>query len=305
MAPRGTWRLGRGLMGARRGRGGGWSWRVLALAIGVSVVAGYLLEPRRLPPPPMAPPRVVAAPPRHAPDVARPDAPRADAARRRDGRPRVAIVIDDVGDSIEAARTILALEPPVTIAVIPFRRESERIAAAAVERGREVILHLPLEPERQEEMGDAPGFLRASMSPDGLEHQLDADLAAVPYIVGVNGHMGSRFTRDPVAMDRLLRALRARGLFFLDSLTTPSSVAPATAARIGVPFAQRTLFLDHDPSPAAVARALAQLDALVRARRDVIAIGHPHPATLAALGPWLARADAAAIHVVPVSALVR
>ena len=222
-----------------------------------------------------------------------------------DSRPRVAIVIDDLGDSLEAARAVLDLEPAVTLAVIPFRRYSTRVAAAAVERGREVILHLPLEPERAAEMGGAPGFLRTGMSSDGLERQLDADLAAVPYIVGVNGHMGSRFTQDPVAMERLLGALHARGLFYLDSFTTAASVAPVTAARLGVPFAQRALFLDHDPRPGAVARALAELDALVRARRSVIAIGHPHPTTLAALAPWLAHAAAAGTHVVPASALVR
>jgi polysaccharide deacetylase 2 family uncharacterized protein YibQ len=222
-----------------------------------------------------------------------------------DTRPRVAIVIDDLGDSLEAARAVLDLEPAVTVAVIPFRRHSAHVAAAAVERGREVILHLPLEPERVAEMGAAPGFLRTSMSSDGLERQLDADLAAVPYIVGVNGHMGSRFTQDPVAMERLLGALRARGLFYLDSLTTPASVAPATAARLGVPFAQRALFLDHDPRPEAIARALGELDALARAHHGVIAIGHPHATTIAALGPWLAGAAAAGIHVVPASALVR
>ncbi len=224
---------------------------------------------------------------------------------RDDGRARVAIVIDDLGDSLDAARTVLALEPAVTMAVIPFRAASARIAAAAVEHGREVILHLPLEPERAAEMDGAPGFLRTSMSTDGLERQLEADLAAVPYIVGVNSHMGSRFTQDRAAMERLLTALRARGLFFLDSLTTPASVAAATAARIGVPFAERALFLDDDPSAPAIARVLAQLDALARTRREVIAIGHPHPATLAALAPWLAHAAAAGIHVVPASALVR
>jgi uncharacterized protein len=143
------------------------------------------------------------------------------------------------------------------------------------------------------------------MSADGIERQLDADLVAVPYIVGVNGHMGSRFTQDRAAMERLLAALRARGLFFLDSLTTPASVAAATAARLGVPFVQRSVFLDHDPAPTAVAAALARVDRLAHDGRDGVAIGHPHPATLAALEPWMARAASAGIRVVPVSVLAR
>lgn len=282
-----------------------------------AVAAAFLLRPRGLPPAPLHPPGLVARPPRHAPRaeaeaVAAPNAsapavhvPPASAAARVDGPPRVAIVIDDLGDSLEAARAVLALEPPVTMAVIPFRPDSARIAAAAVRGGREVILHLPLEPERETEMGDAPGFLRTGMSADGLERQLQADLSAVPYIVGVNGHMGSRFTQDRAAMERLLVALRDRGLFFLDSLTTPASVAAATAAHVGVPFAERAVFLDHDPSAAAIARALGELDELARTRREVIAIGHPHATTVAALAPWLQRAAAEGIRIVPASALVR
>lgn len=311
------------------------AWPVLALVVVVAAAAGFLLWPRSLPPAPLQPPRLVTRGPMHAPSpVASASAvpePRALApepsvlderasagppavgpsaappaeGRAADRRPRVAIIIDDLGDNIDAARAVLALEPAVTIAVIPFRASSARIAAAAVERGREVILHLPLEPDRAAEMGDAPGFLHVGMSAGALEQQLEADLAAVPYIVGVNGHMGSRFTRDAVAMERLLVALRARGLFFLDSLTSPGSVAAATAARVGIPFAERSVFLDHDVSAAAVARALARVDALLHDGRDVIAIGHPHPTTIAALRPWLVAAARRGVTVVPASALVR
>jgi polysaccharide deacetylase 2 family uncharacterized protein YibQ len=106
-------------------------------------------------------------------------------------------------------------------------------------------------------------------------------------------------------MERLLRALHARGLFFLDSFTTPSSVAAEIAARVRVPFARRTLFLDHDPSPGAVARSLAQLDALARDGGDLIAIGHPHRGTTTALASWLPRAAANGVALVPLSAVVR
>jgi uncharacterized protein len=285
-------------------------WRML-LAVAVAVVAAVLwLRPRSLPAPPRDLPRFIVPPPARAfaPDAPAPRASAADethALPHAEARVRVAIVIDDLGDSIEAARAVLALEAPVTVAVIPFRPESARIAAAAVEHGREVILHLPLEPERSDDMGAAPGFLRAGMSSAALERQLEADLRAVPYIVGVNGHMGSRFTQDPQSMERLLRALQTRGLFFLDSLTTPSSVAAVTAGRIGLPFAQRTLFLDHDPAPAAVAAALGELDAILHDGGDAIAIGHPHRVTTAALAAWLPRAAGRGVRVVPLSAMVR
>ena len=227
------------------------------------------------------------------------------AAERARPAPRVAIVIDDLGDSLETAQRVLALEPGVTVAVIPFRPASSAVAAAAVARGREVILHLPLEPERRAAMEGGSGFLRTAMEPDAIEVQLEKDLRAVPYIIGVNGHMGSRFTRDPRAMRTLLGALRARGLFYLDSKTSPESVAAEVAARLEVPFAERSVFLDHDPAPEAVGRALAAVAARARDVGEAIAIGHPYPSTLAALAGWLPKSDGLGIEVVPLSALVR
>jgi polysaccharide deacetylase 2 family uncharacterized protein YibQ len=138
-----------------------------------------------------------------------------------------------------------------------------------------------------------------------LEDQLERDLRAVPYIIGVNGHMGSRFTSDPRAMRTLLRALRARGLFFLDSKTSPESVAAEIAAGLQVPFAERNVFLDHDPDPAAVAKALAAAARVARDDGQAIAIGHPHASTLAVLARWLPDAAQHGIDVVPLSALVR
>jgi polysaccharide deacetylase 2 family uncharacterized protein YibQ len=276
---------------------------VVLVVLGAAAAAAFVLRPRALPPAPLTPPRFVSPARAYAPPVGMV---KRDGARGAPATPvRVAIVIDDLGDSLESARAVLALEPPVTVAVIPFRPASTAVAAAAVQRGREVILHLPLEPEREDGMHGAAGFLRTGMPAVHLERQLDADLASVPYIVGVNGHMGSRFTRDPLAMERLLAALRTRGLFFLDSRTSPDSVAAATAARLRVPFAERALFLDHDPSPTAVERALADLTRTARRRGEAIAIGHPHATTISALEPWLREAARQGISIVPASALVR
>ncbi len=284
--------------------------------LGLVALAGWL-RPRHLPPPSLAPPRMIAPGERASAAGKVPSAGAVTAAPAIAGRhgevtapvrrpaPRIAIVIDDLGDSLDTARKVLALEPAVTVAVMPFRDASAAVAAAAVAGGREVILHLPLEPERGAAMAGGSGFLRTAMGPDRLESQLERDLRAVPYIVGVNGHMGSRFTSDPRAMRTLLAALRARGLFFLDSKTSPESVAADVAAGLQVPFAERNVFLDHDPSPAAVARALAAVAQMARAAGHAIAIGHPHASTLAALATWLPEAARQGFELVPVSALVR
>lgn len=283
------------------------------------VAAGLWLRPRHLPPAPLTPPRMVAPAERVVPVPGKIRATgdpvaAAPAVVGRQGRaplptrpaaPQVAIVIDDLGDSLDTAKKVLALKPAVTVAVIPFRSASAAVAAAAVADGREVILHLPLEPDRSAEMAGGSGFLRTAMQPADLEGQLERDLRAVPYIVGVNGHMGSRFTSDPTAMRTLLGALRERGLFFLDSKTSPESVAAKVAHGLQVPFAERNVFLDHDPTPAAIERALAAATSVAREVGQAIAIGHPHATTLAALSTWLPEAVRQGIEVVPVSALVR
>ena len=284
-------------------------------AVGCLVAFGWWIRPRHLPPVPTPPPKLVspaerAAARAHARAAAEAAGPtggmrRDGAAPRSRTAPRIAIVIDDLGDDLATARRVLALEPAVTVAVIPFREASAAVAAAAVESGREVILHLPLEPERGSAMTGGSGFLRTGMEPDRIESQLERDLRAVPYIVGVNGHMGSRFTSDPRAMRTLLAALRARGLFFLDSKTSPESVAAEVAAGLQVPFAERNVFLDHDPSPSAVARALALAASVARDTGQAIAIGHPHASTLSALAAWLPAAARDGVEFVPVSALVR
>ncbi len=301
---------------ARRSRAPAVFVAVTVLALGA---AGFWLWPRHLPAPSLTPPRTAVRPARvaAAPQKARAvegAVPAAPAAAVRRGAapapakrlgPRVAIVIDDLGDSLEIGKKVVALEPAVTVAVIPFRSASAAVAAAAVAGGREVILHLPLEPERAAEMDGARGFLRTAMEPAHMEDQLERDLRAVPYIVGVNGHMGSRFTSDPRAMRTLLGALRERGLFFLDSKTSAESVAAEIAATLQVPFAERNVFLDHDPTPAAVTKALALAVRVAREAGHAIAIGHPHAVTLAALANWLPEAARQGIEVVPLSTLVR
>ena len=217
--------------------------------------------------------------------------------------PRLAIVIDDLGESLAVARSVLALAPNITVAVIPYTAEARQVAAAAVEAGREVILHLPLEPDGRSAMQGGAGFLETGMSTSAIDRQLELDLRAVPYIVGVNGHMGSRFTSDTPSMEALLAALQRRGLFFLDSRTSPHSVARPIAARLGVPFVERSVFLDHDPDAAAVERQLASAVAIAQRHGVAIAIGHPRPATIAVLARRLPQVLRDGVRIVPASTL--
>jgi hypothetical protein len=218
--------------------------------------------------------------------------------------PRVAIVFDDLGGQIAPVERLLATGEALTFSVLPFLAHSQEVATLAHEAGREVLLHLPMEPQGYPQADPGEGALFTDLPVGELHQRLADDLQAVPYIDGVNNHMGSRFTEDPEAMAVVMEGLRQAGLFFLDSRTTPHSVGPAAAAEMGVPWAARDVFLDHDRAQPAVARQIERLITLAIEHGSAIAIGHPHPETLAALEEALPGLREAGVTIVPLSELV-
>jgi len=201
-----------------------------------------------------------------------------------------AVLIDDLGYSRERARRVLALPPPVSVAVLPDARYAAEVARAARRSGRPALVHMPMAADG----GRAgAGALEADMSAAAIRDTLEGALAAVPGAVGVNNHRGSALTADRAAMDRFMRELARRGrdLIFIDSRTSTASRAVEAAERAGIGVAERDVFLDHVRDEAAIARQAERW--LTRARETgcALAIGHPHPETLAVLERELARAQ--------------
>ena len=221
----------------------------------------------------------------------------------RPGKPRLALVVDDMGHQMGPARRLLALDLPITLSLLPYAPHTREIAALAAQHQVEVLVHLPMEPASYPRMDPGPDALLTKMDPQTLRRLTLANLARVPGAKGVNNHMGSAFTQDARALGPVLEVIKQRGLFFLDSLTATRSRVLPVARRLGLPYAQRKVFLDHDPSPRAVTRQLEHMLALARSRGQVIAIGHPHASTLAALERMAPRLRQE-MEMVPVSALV-
>ncbi len=218
------------------------------------------------------------------------------------GPARIALVIDDLGRSLEDLDSLHRLGVPLTYAVLPFEPQTAEVAAALRRNGDEILCHLPMEPKSGGNPG--PGALRTGMSQEQLRLSTLAAIAAVPGAVGVNNHMGSGLSADPASMAAILGVLAARHLFFLDSRTSAQSVGYQVAASLGVPAAERQVFLDDDLHPDAIAGEFQRLLELARARGEAIAIGHPHPATLAILTAEVPRAQAQGFRFVPVSSLL-
>lgn len=218
-------------------------------------------------------------------------------------RPSIAIVIDDAGiDQRRTARAI-ALPGPLTISFLTYASDLKRQTDAARDAGHELMVHVAMQPT-SDTVDPGPRPLLVGLSEGELLSRLDGVLSRFTGYVGINNHMGSLFTKDPVGMRVVLTELKRRGLLFLDSRTSPRTVSGAIAADIDLAFAQRNVFLDHDPKRETIDRQLRALEREARRRGQAIAIGHPKDATLAALADWIPLATARGFQLTTVGSLV-
>jgi len=215
----------------------------------------------------------------------------------------LAIVIDDLGHSRQELRAILALPGPVAGAVLPHAPHSRVTAEALYREGRDVLLHLPMEPIDEREAG--PGALTRGMTPREIALTVDYDLTTVPHAIGVNNHMGSLLTQDRDSMQILMRHLEQQGnLFFLDSLTSAQSIAHDVATQSALPMMVRDVFLDNDRSNEAIREQLARAVTQARRHGSAVAIGHPYPETLAVLNEQLPTLAQQGVDLVSISDLL-
>uniref|UniRef100_A0A7V2EFM0 Divergent polysaccharide deacetylase family protein n=2 Tax=Thermoanaerobaculum aquaticum TaxID=1312852 RepID=A0A7V2EFM0_9BACT len=201
---------------------------------------------------------------------------------------KLAVILDDAGYSEAAVASLATLPPQVAVAVLPNAPASAAVAEALRAQGRELLLHMPMEPEGN---GANPGddALVVGLDPGEVRARLERALAVVGPVAGVNNHMGSRATSDAELMRHFMKALAGRGLYFLDSRTTPASVAAGLAREAGIRTLRRDVFLDVVEDEGAVRSALATAASLARSKGQAVAIGHVHPLTLRVLHEELSR----------------
>lgn len=223
--------------------------------------------------------------------------------RRRFRQPVIALVIDDCGLGQHGTQAAIALPPEVTLAFLPYGRRARALSKTAAARGHDVILHMPMQPMGDEDPGPEP--LTLSLSPDQVRQRVQAAFAAIPNAIGLNNHMGSRFTADAVALRPVMQEIKSRRLFFLDSVTSPRSAGSIVARQAGVPALTRDVFLDDVIAPHLIEVQLALSESLARRHGSAIAIGHPHPATLQALVKWLPTLERRGFKLVRLKELLR
>lgn len=264
-----------------------WGWLALALLmLAAGVAIGYALrkpEPAQ-PVPAVGSERTVRrASPRPAPVVPPQEASTVPASP---ALPRLALVIDDLGHADPALVTRLcAQEVPLTVAVLPFQEHTTRSAKIAHEAGKEVMLHLPMEPLGYPGPGKdpGPGAILYGLPEGEARARVRQALMAVPHRKGVNNHMGSRITPDATRMRWVLEEVKARKCYFVDSRTEKNSVAYDVAEALGIPSVQRKVFLDDDRAPGAMEQQWRRALDLAQREGEVLVIGHIHPETVGIL----------------------
>jgi len=195
---------------------------------------------------------------------------------------RIAVVMDDMGNQWTLGKRIVNLPGPVAIAILPGTPFARRLGRLAHARGKEILAHLPMQSADDQPLG--PYALRLEMTEAAFESQLHSALATIPFVSGVNNHMGSLLTRHPGHMAWLMEALQTHGSwYFLDSRTTAKTVAEEVAREYAIPALRRDVFLDDVRNLESVTAQFQRLLALAKRHGSALAIGHPHAVTIHAL----------------------
>lgn len=197
----------------------------------------------------------------------------------------IVIVMDDMGENLAAAQELLHLPFPVTLSIWPHSRHARQTAEMAHAAGREVFIHLPMQPlAARKDVG--PQTLMQGDSAARIASVVQDARHRVPHAIGINNHMGSKLTTHNPTVSTLCAVLTPTELVILDSVTHPASLLYTAARKRALPALRRDIFLDHHQDRPSVLAQLEKARLLAHKRGVVVVIGHPHPVTVQALRQW-------------------
>jgi len=220
--------------------------------------------------------------------------------------PAIAIILDDIGNyPVSRLKQVLDLKFPVTFAVLPFLKYSTANAYHLHQNQYEVILHLPMEPNNYPVNNPGKGAILSHLNDREIRGAVNRAIENVPFITGVNNHMGSKITGNRTLMRPVLDEIKKRHMFFVDSRTQSNTVAYGLARSMGLRTAKRDVFLDAENSYDFVMKQLKETRVIAKKDGYAIAIGHPYEGTLQALFEELPRLNDEGFRLVFISSLVK
>ncbi|WP_027178034.1 divergent polysaccharide deacetylase family protein [Maridesulfovibrio bastinii] len=217
--------------------------------------------------------------------------------------PKMAIVIDDMGEDVPLAEGLAATGLKITFSIWPSSSHAKRIAELARRNGNEIMIHMPMQPQGYPKVNPGKDALLDGMKHDRIKALVNQAIKNIPGAVGMNNHMGSRFTENLYGMKAVMQTLKKHGIFFLDSKTTPNSICRKASAIYKLPMYERNIFLDNVKDVSAIEFQLEKAEKIALKHGQSIAIGHPHHQTLEAIKKWAKNKDAR-LYIVPVDKLV-
>jgi len=216
---------------------------------------------------------------------------------------RIAVIVDDIGYDLTQVNELIHIPELLTFAILPHCTYSIEAAERLHRAGKEILLHLPMEPQDYPEKNPGEGALFVGMDDDTIKDVFFKNLRAVPYAVGVNNHMGSKFMEDSHKLGVVFQLLKQEKLFFVDSLTTGKSQGRTLAADLDLPFLARDVFIDRSGN---FEETYKEFEEIIRSNKDrhkLIVIGHPYPSTISAIRMATDRLRSEGIEIVKVSDL--
>ena len=217
---------------------------------------------------------------------------------------QVAIIIDDIGYDMTSVRELLSIDADITFAILPLLAHSREAAEMLHKANRETLLHLPMEPLSYPKEKPGSGALFSDMNDEELIFQLEKNLASVPYVVGVNNHMGSKFMSNERNLVPVFKQLKKRDLFFIDSRTTNGSKTTVAAQEVHLTVASRKIFLDNERNYSKIYQILMNVAEAPVGNSMLIVIGHPYPETIRALKNANKVFREKGVSIIPVSKLI-
>jgi len=309
---------------------GGSRYAALAiLAVICLVVGGYLIftpksavvppaipvAPKKAPPlkipQPQAPPTKILAPEMQqktetaAPVGAFSSAKKQPQATQVAGVGQLAIIIDDMGTTVKEARSLASIGVPLTFSIIPGLSHYQEVAAFAASSGIETMIHIPMQSKEWPGRRLESNGLLVSMTDSDIAERIEGFVRNLPKAAGANNHTGSEFTEHEDKMRAVLETLKGRGLYFVDSVTSPKTVGMRLAKELGLKSGRRQVFLDNEQDGTYILGQLNQAVRLAKRTGSAIAICHPHPVTIRTLEAALPGLAKQGITFVPASQLVR
>lgn len=217
---------------------------------------------------------------------------------------RLSIVIDDVSAGRDGLGLLTRVDEAITFSLLIGSHRDIELGRALAEEGKEVMLHLPMEPISKKE-NPGPNAITVNMEDDQIGELVRRSIAQVPFAVGVNNHMGSLATSDRRVMRAVLKEVGRSGLFFLDSMTSPHSVASSVGKELGVEVVENNLFIDNTSREDDIVSSLLLAARMAKRRGYAIVIGHPSRQTAESIIKAIPVINRMGVQLVPISDVVR